>query len=321
MTSDRKNGKKNSIAPTTTEIESPTGKERKNANPFGVYLSSLSPSSRSTAVWRLEKASALLGLKGVVAWENLRYSDLISLRESASKGYSYRTASAILHAVRGVCRQAWLLGLLEFEDFEKMRQIPAVKGTSLPVGRNVPLIELQALFQVCSGNENKDVRDSALLAILFGAGLRRTEARMLDVRDLCLNPTALLVRKGKGSKSRKVPIGVTTQSAISEWIKRLKEPGPIVRRLEKSGKITMSAISGEGLRKRLLLLAKRAGIDPFSPHDCRRTYCSGLLAGGADLAVVSRLLGHSTTAVTANYDRRGEIAEIEAASLFRLPYG
>jgi integrase len=108
---------------------------------------------------------------------------------------------------------------------------------------------------------------------------------------------------------------------VGAFVRRLNDPGLIIRRIDRDGAIGRGGISGEAARKRLLSLARAAAVDRFSPHDGRRTYCSLLLGSGADLAVVARLMGHGSIQVTAGYDRRGEIAEIEAVGLFRLPYG
>jgi integrase len=73
----------------------------------------------------------------------------------------------------------------------------------------------------------------------------------------------------------------------------------------------------------LYILQKRgveAGIEPFTPHDCRRTFISNLLEAGVDIVTVSQLAGHASVMTTAKYDRRGEVAKREAVKLLNLPF-
>lgn len=64
----------------------------------------------------------------------------------------------------------------------------------------------------------------------------------------------------------------------------------------------------------------QAGVKAFSPHDCRRTFCTALLDAGADVASVAGLMGHASTDTTRKYDRRDARARRKAAELLHVPY-
>jgi site-specific recombinase XerD len=146
-----------------------------------------------------------------------------------------------------------------------------------------------------------------LLAILRGAGLRRAEVVKLELRDLEPAPGALTVRQGKGDKDRLVYLSDGALSFVNPWLKeRGDEPGAILCPIRKGGEIEYRAMSAQSV---LLILQKRAdeaGIDAFSPHDFRRTFCSDLLDAGVDIVTVQKLAGHASPVTTAKYDRRGE---------------
>jgi integrase len=300
---------------------------RHNAAPVGalaLYVAGLAPGSRRAQLWRLERAARFLGVTGPVNWSGLTYRDAVAVRAQAAELYAPRTASAIVAAVRAVAREAWRAGLMDGERYRRIQSVAPVKGSSPPPGRYVTRAELRDLLLAC-GDAHAGARDAALLAVLFGCGLRRGEASALTTSDL--EGAALVVRSGKGRKGRRVPVGPAALDAMRQWLAISaqdadpKDPPPFLRAVNKGGAIQLGGMSGEAIRRRLSILATKAGIDPFRPHDARRSYASALLDAGVDLAVVARLMGHASVQITAGYDRRGARAETEAASLVRFPFG
>ena len=261
-----------------------------------LYLGTLAPGSRPAAFWRLERACGLLGVVGLVDWSSVGYADLVELRARASESYAPRTAAAILNTFRAVCRQAWLAGAMAGETYRRIEALPGVSGSSPPVGRYVPRPELRALFEA-SQVGNAPERDAALLGVLFGAGLRRSEASALLVDDV--GPSWVVVRSGKGRRGRRVPIAGETVQVLARWGSELAGASPFIRRVLKSGRVLEKGLGGEGIRRRLVALCASAGISPVRPHDARRTYCSNLLDAGADISTVARLMGHASVQVTA----------------------
>ena len=143
-------------------------------------------------------------------------------------------------------------------------------------------------------------RDHALLELLYGAGLRVSEACSLTITDLDLKRRLVTVL-GKGAKVRRVPIGEPAAAAIDVWL-RLGRPhfatdtSPDTVFLNRRGGAT-------GPRDVRRLLAARPLPDGqvLHPHALRHAYATHLLEGGADLRTVQELLGHADLATTQVY--------------------
>jgi site-specific recombinase XerD len=182
------------------------------------------------------------------------------------------------------------------------------------------------------------VRDAAILALCYGAGLRRAEAVRLDVADLAAEgPDAGTLRVlGKGNKRALAYARGASLAVLRAWIARrgataadpdagrlllpVTQTGVVVHTRQLPGRAAAPAsLSEYAVYLRLKVRAREAGVRPFSPHDCRRTFAGDLLDAGADLNTVKELLRHASIATTARYDRRGERVKREAADLLRFP--
>jgi integrase/recombinase XerD len=178
-------------------------------------------------------------------------------------------------------------------------------------GRPLPavlqLTQVERLLAVVSGREPADLRDRAILEVLYGCGLRVSELCGLDLPDL--DPIEASVRvRGKGSKQRVLPVGGPALAAVDDWL-RGGRPRLVGRQLNaaiflnrRGGRL--SRVSVWALLKRCALTAGLAG--EITPHTLRHTYATHLLEGGADLRIVQELLGHadiSTTEIYTHVDR------------------
>ncbi len=297
-------------------------------HPALVYLASLSPGSRKSMRAALEKIAHLVSSGRAsaltLAWQDLRYQHTALIRSALAEAYAPATANKMLSALRGVLKECFRLGYVNAEDYQRARDLPSVRGSSLPKGRALSHGELQRLFEVCAEDSEprRGARDAALLAVLYGCGLRRSEAVGLDLADYDRKTKELKVR-GKGGKERLVYAEGGAADALDAWIKKrtLREPrGPLFYPIIKSGRIIRRRLSDQAV---LYILKKRAeeiAARNFSPHDLRRTFIGDLLDAGADLATVQKLAGHANVETTARYDRRGERAKKRAASLLHVPY-
>jgi integrase/recombinase XerC len=144
------------------------------------------------------------------------------------------------------------------------------------------------------------VRDQAILMLLYGAGLRISEAVQLNRIDAPIPPRAMLRIKGKGGRERVVPILPATQSAVSAYLKeyphKLDPRGPLFVGV-KGGRLSPRIIQ-------LLIARLRAGLDlpkTATPHALRHSFATHLLGGGANLRVIQELLGHASLSTTQGY--------------------
>lgn len=304
-------------------------------HPVLVYLASLAPGSRRTMKAALDAMAVLLTSGRCDAlsldWGEVRFQHGAALRAVLSEKYAPATANKMLAAWRGTLKAAWRLGILNSEDYGRAADLGSVRGETLPKGRALAGGELRALLTHCAKDIYKDatprpagVRDAAILCVLYGGGLRRSEIISLDVADYDPQSGAITVRRGKGSKARITYLPVGGQTRVARWLELRTQKGspldgPLFHPIHRSGKIFEGRMTDQAILALLQRRALGAGIRAFSPHDLRRTFISDLLDAGADIATVQKLAGHSNVQTTARYDRRGEVAKQRAASLLHIP--
>lgn len=295
-------------------------------NPAAVYLASLRPTGRRSMKQALNVMAGLLsnGKLDLWAfpWHNLRYQHTAALRALLVERYSLASVNKMLSALRRVLKEAWRLGQMEAEDYHRAVDLPVVRGETLPSGRALASSELQSLMQECNSDKTAaGARDAALLAVLYGAGLRRNEIVKLQVADYDRENRALTVRGGKGGKDRLAYLANWAVAAVNDWLKvRGNTSGALFCPVNKKGEVQLKPMTDQAVMKRLKKRGVLAGVAHFSPHDLRRTFISDLLDAGADIATVQKLAGHASVTTTARYDRRGEATKKQAADLLSVPY-
>lgn len=160
-----------------------------------------------------------------------------------------------------------------------------------------------------------------MLALLYGAGMRRQEVVRLEVTDFDSETGAVTIRAGKGRKDRIAYASNGSLAALQAWVQvRRDEPGPLFLPVMKGGRLVLRRLVAHAIYKMVLKRAEQAGVRAFSPHDLRRSFVSDLLDAEADIATVQHLAGHAGIATTARYDRRGEQAKRRAVELLHVPF-
>ncbi len=307
-------------------------------NPAAVYLSRLgSEASKRSMAGKLGSIARLAGYPDALScpWAQLRYQHTAAIRAQLSQVYKPATANCMLAALRGVLKEAWQLGLIPVEEYSRAVALKPVKGHTLPKGRALGTDELRRLLGACDESP-RGRRDAAMLAVLAGGGLRRSEAVGLDVGDYEAGGGALRVRAGKGNKERVTYLPGWAREAVDKWIttRYCENPGqneiapsltsrndnsaPLLLPINKAGRIESRRLSSQAVLDVLQRIGERAGVEEFAPHDMRRTFITSLLDAGVDLHVTSQLAGHASVETTKLYDRRGEQAKMRAVERLGL---
>lgn len=184
---------------------------------------------------------------------------------------------------------------------------PPAPPSRLP--KAISLHDVERLLDAASlGDPPVTLRDRALLEVLYGAGLRISEAVGLDLDDIDLGQDgqdrdAVVRVIGKGSKQRLVPLGSYAVKSINDYLVRARPelaargPGTPAVFLNLRGK----RLSRQSAWAVIQTAGERAGLQHVSPHTLRHSFATHLLDGGADVRVVQELLGHASVTTTQIY--------------------
>ena len=281
-------------------------------SPARAYLLSLnSPRSRQTMASFLSIVAGLLGAASLDAcsWGSLRRHHVMAVTELLrDTGRATATVNTYLSALKGVAKEAWMLRLMDVESFQHSRAVRNLRGSRLPRGRALPPAEIRALFDSCEADDSSiGVRDAAMLAVILGCGLRRSEAVGLDLSDVVTDERALRVL-GKGNKERLAYMPAGTWQRLQMWTDQVRgeHPGPLFTRIRRFDTLTNDRLTDQAVYHVLQVRQRQAGIAKCAPHDLRRTFATAMLDNSEDLITVKDAMGHASVTTTQQYDRRGE---------------
>ncbi len=240
------------------------------------------------------------GPPSLAALEALRPADFRAwLAARAGRGLQRSSTARALSVVRNLFR--WL----QSRGFAENPSLAAVSNPRLP--RPVPkaLTPEEAAEAVAAVDELTEQpwsgrRDTAVLLLLYGAGLRIGEALALRRRDAPAPGQEALVVTGKGGKQRVVPLLAVVIDAVQDYLSacpyRLKPDGPLF--LGQRG----GALGARQVQQRMAELRVLLGLpESATPHALRHSFATHLLAGGGDLRAIQELLGHASLSTTQRY--------------------
>jgi integrase/recombinase XerD len=225
-----------------------------------------------------------------------------SLRADGLAGSTIARRTA---AVRAFCKHQQLLGLRQdnpaaaLESPKRTRKLP----------RTLSAAEAERLVDAAQGVTPRAMRDRALVELLYGAGLRVSEALGLEKASVDLDERLVRVI-GKGGKERLVPLGRPAAEAVRRYLALGRPHLDRRHRPDLFLNARGGALTRAGAFLVLRRLAEKAGLDPtrIHPHLLRHSFATHLLEGGADLRSVQEMLGHADLGTTELYthvtDRR-----------------
>lgn len=191
-------------------------------NPAAVYLAHLTPGGQRTMGEALDVIAGFLtgGEAGALdcRWWAVRFQHTVAVGAALATKYKASTANRMLSAMRGTLKTAWRLGQMTAEDYQRAADVAAVRGHTVPAGRELRGGEIYVLIQACIRDTSPaGARDAAIVGLMYAAGLRREEVVALNVADYDQESSRLLIR-GKGNKERNAYPEEGALDALSDWL-------------------------------------------------------------------------------------------------------
>lgn len=201
----------------------------------------------------------------------------------------------------------YMIALRAFLKFLRKREIECLSPEHIELAklpeRELDLIsptELERLFKAARGNSEKELRDTAILEMLFSTGLRVSELCALN-NDIDHSQDSFSVR-GKGEKVRVVFLSSAAKSAIIAYLKARKDMAEALFVNVPVGKRLPSRLTSRSIERIIKNCAIKAGITKkVTPHVLRHSFATDLLNNGADIRSVQQLLGHASINTTQIY--------------------
>ena len=222
-----------------------------------------------------------------------------------------KSVNLALSAIKKLVTEAAENGWLDAPTAWSLSKVPGAKARKTRTGRWLTLEEARKLLALPDTTTLIGKRDSAMLWLLLGCGLRRAEASGVRIEQIEEREGRVILRdvRGKGEKVRIVPVPANGYAAIYDWIVASGfTEGPILRLVHNAnppGQPVYHTVRSRGMDEkaiygRLQCYAKRLGV-PLSPHDLRRTFGALARRGGAEVNEIQRTYGHASSVTTDLY--------------------
>jgi integrase len=209
-----------------------------------------------------------------------------------------------MSAIRTLAAEAADNGLLARDMADGIRRVNSVKSTGIRVGNWLSLKQAQALLSAPNTTTVKGLRDRAILAVLLGCGLRRSEVAALTFvhvqqRD---GRWCIVDLVGKHGRVRTVPVPTWTKVAIDAWTAAAGlTDNHLFRPVNRADRIRGDRLGEKVVWQMLQHYANAIGIPGIAPHDARRTCAKLCRAAGGELEQIQLLLGHASVQTTERY--------------------
>jgi len=297
--------------------------------PVALYLQQLAASSRQTMRYVLQDAADRLGVDDVAIeefpWHLLQPGHITALVAALrTDGYAPNTSSLYVNAIRGVMNQAWQQSLITQDQLLKIRAVKAGGGSRLIKGRNLRRTLIRELMDVCAADPRpQGLRDAAIIAILYGSGMRKSESVNMDLRQVNMAERSLQVL-GKGNKELIKFAPAWAFEKLQVWLDFRREQLPegvsddtfLFNRIRRGSHITRERITKHAIYYIAKQRGKQVGVD-IMPHDFRRSFITRVIEE-YDVSIAQKLAHHANIATTVSYDMRDDNERRYATDRFSL---
>jgi site-specific recombinase XerD len=269
---------------------------------FVVLNSLTSPASRRVYEYAIDQ---------FIAWycsePRLAFNRIVVVRyrmHLESRGLAANTINQQLAAVRRLAHEAADSGLLSPELAAGISRVKGVKQLGFRSGNWLTAEQCSQVLKQAGGSSLRAKRDYAMLAMLFGCGLRRSELVGLQVEDVQMRQGhwAIVDLIGKGGHIRTVPIPGWVKAALDQWAAAAGiMQGRIFRAIARVGKMWGKGVSQNVVWYVVKTCCEKAGLQHIAPHDLRRTCAKLCHSSGGELEQIQFLLGHASVQTTERY--------------------
>ena len=213
------------------------------------------------------------------------------------EGKATTTISRVLASIKAFFHYEFSMGNIKRDPAELLKA-PKIEKKA-PVILTVE--EIEALMAQPCGRNAKEIRDKAMLELLYATGIRVSELVHLKLEDVNLNVGFITCRDQQ--KERMVPFGKVARKALQEYL--MNSRGILLKGRESEWLFTKYSglpVSRQGFWKIIKFYGDKAGIkSDITPHSLRHSFAAHLLRNGADIHAVQAMLGHSDTSTTQAY--------------------
>src|SRR6185369_9224107 len=207
-------------------------------------------------------------------------------------------------AVRKLAVEAADNGLLAPELAAGITRVKGAKSKGVRVGNWLSLQQAQKLLNTPDIATKKGLRDRAMLAILLGCGLRRSEVAALTLKHIQQrdNRWCIVDLVGKHGRVRTIPVPTWVKVAIDAWTAAAGiAEGYVLRPINRADELRGDRLSEKVIWQLLVPYAASAGVAGIAPHDLRRSCAKMCRAAGGELEQIQMLLGHASVQTTERY--------------------
>lgn len=233
-------------------------------------------------------------------FEFLKSDDLRSISRKDFSNYTKHLAKLELAPSSITRKIASIKGFFRFLSYKRyIENNPAISITSLKLPKRLPkVLTISEIDKILK--DDLDIKESAIIELLYSAGIRVSELVNLSIKNVDLSQKAIKVF-GKGSKERLVPIN---QKCVDKIKKYLKQREITALKFNSKDNLFLEDNGKPVTRQKVYKIIRSQGEKinrKISPHTMRHSFATHLLENGADLRVVQELLGHASIVTTQLY--------------------